>query len=405
MYMTIDTKEGFDLATLPPRTKVLRVLRSWIQEGRFHPGELLPSERVIARELGVARETVRAVVDQLTSEGLVGPAREKARRVVRGLATVPDDAALLGHTVAIVTETYMDDQHPWWRSPGYDSYIDTQAAALIGQAGLNALTVHPDRLRAGGPQYIAQHRPFGVLVTYNVADAEPGRQILEACRQHAIPVVAYGDAPALSEFDRVTSDHAAGAAQLTAWLVARGHRRIARFVGDIDETAGAPTWVRRRREGYEQAMAAAGLQALPGIQTMPFTLEIEEAVDHDPAAYAHLTRAYAGYLLEHLNAPEPVTAFLAINDRIAYRLNGALRLLGKTPGRDVLVVGYDGSWRDNSERQWEPTPPAATVDKQNREIARELVQLLLDRAAGRVPSAPQRRACPPKLVEVDVPST
>ncbi|HEV7298436.1 MAG TPA: GntR family transcriptional regulator [Tepidisphaeraceae bacterium] len=399
--MVTEASDNISLALLPPRTKVARLLRSWITEGRFGPGELLPSERVLARELGVARETVRAVVDQLTTEGMVGPAREKARRVVRGPAPVASDGALLAHTVAIVTDTYMDDEHPWWRSSGYDTFIDTEAAALIGRAGLNALTVHPDRLRAGGPQYIAQHRPFGVLLTYNVADTVPGRQILVSCRQHGIPVVAYGDAPALDEFDRVTSDHADGAAQLADWLIARGHRRIARFMSDIDETAAPQTWVRRRREGYERAMAAAGLEALPGIRTMPFPLEIEESVDHDPAAYAHLTRAYAGYLLEHLNAPEPVTAFLAINDRVAYRLNGALRLLGKTPGRDVMVVGYDGSWRDNSERQWEPVPPAATVDKQNREIARELVQLLLDRSAGKAPSAPQQRTCPPKLVEID----
>jgi DNA-binding LacI/PurR family transcriptional regulator len=46
----------------------------------------------------------------------------------------------------------------------------------------------------------------------------------------------------------------------------------------------------------------------------------------------------------------------------------------------------------------EPTPPAATIDKQNALQGRRLVELLLARIAGKVDSAPQHWLVAPKLI-------
>jgi DNA-binding LacI/PurR family transcriptional regulator len=79
----------------------------------------------------------------------------------------------------------------------------------------------------------------------------------------------------------------------------------------------------------------------------------------------------------------------------------AIRNFGKEPNRDVWLGGYDNYWSDCWEHEYDPTAPAATVDRQNPALGQELVTLLLDRLQGRTPLGPQRRAVKPKLVVTD----
>lgn len=57
-------------AQLPSR-RVAELLRAAISSGDLAPGDKLPSERVLATEHGVARNTAREAVRQLSEEGLV----------------------------------------------------------------------------------------------------------------------------------------------------------------------------------------------------------------------------------------------------------------------------------------------------------------------------------------------
>ena len=52
-------------------TDALRQILERIESGRLAEGDLLPSERILATQMGVSRPTVRAVLEQLTSAGLV----------------------------------------------------------------------------------------------------------------------------------------------------------------------------------------------------------------------------------------------------------------------------------------------------------------------------------------------
>jgi DNA-binding LacI/PurR family transcriptional regulator len=86
------------------------------------------------------------------------------------------------------------------------------------------------------------------------------------------------------------------------------------------------------------------------------------------------------------------------SDREVFITAAACRLFGVEPGRDLVIVGYDNYWRRCMERQYEPYIPAATVDKHNEKMGGELVRLLLDRVADRLPPEPQTRVIPPQLV-------
>lgn len=60
--------------SIPPlRTtdKVFRTLRGWILSGRFKPGESLPSQEDLARQLQVSRDTLREAIFRLSALGLV----------------------------------------------------------------------------------------------------------------------------------------------------------------------------------------------------------------------------------------------------------------------------------------------------------------------------------------------
>jgi GntR family transcriptional regulator/MocR family aminotransferase len=72
--------------------QVYRELARLILSGRLAPGSRLPSSRELARELGVARNTVLSALDQLASEGYVEGRRGAGTFVV---ADLPDKAPLL----------------------------------------------------------------------------------------------------------------------------------------------------------------------------------------------------------------------------------------------------------------------------------------------------------------------
>jgi DNA-binding LacI/PurR family transcriptional regulator len=212
-----------------------------------------------------------------------------------------------------------------------------------------------------------------------------------------IPVVAYGDSPDLADFDRVLPDHEGGTYDLTTWLISQGRKRIVNLTGNANDYY----WYHNRVRGYERAMRDAGLP--------PLSPELFTSLDsvlpplHGPLLTPWVKfdierHQLAGHLAPLLTGSEPVDAIMLVNDGQVSVAAAALRLLGKEPGRDVLLVGYDNIWADCPERQWESAGPAATVDKCNSQIGQELVRLLVERVEGKLPIGPQRRIVPSRLV-------
>src|SRR5690242_12836098 len=58
-----------DLAGRRTRAGLEQALRAAVREGRLAPGTRLPSSRVLARDLGLARNTVADAYGQLVAEG------------------------------------------------------------------------------------------------------------------------------------------------------------------------------------------------------------------------------------------------------------------------------------------------------------------------------------------------
>jgi GntR family transcriptional repressor for pyruvate dehydrogenase complex len=69
----------FKPVTLPPSPRIsdaiAHQLEHLIAEGRLSPGEGLPSERELARQIGVSRPSLREALSKLRSRGFIEPAR------------------------------------------------------------------------------------------------------------------------------------------------------------------------------------------------------------------------------------------------------------------------------------------------------------------------------------------
>jgi len=187
------------------------------------------------------------------------------------------------------------------------------------------------------------------------------------------PVVLIGEVQQ-DLVDSVSVDSVAAAREMTAALIARGHRRIVALGtvrADFDTASS-----RSRTEGYRQALAAAGLAHDPALEVgVPWT----------PGDAAAAVRAH---LAQH-GAPDAIFAF---TDSMALGALSELWRAGLAVPGDVAVAGFD----DVVEGRF-ASPPLSTVSFDRRAFAATALELLerriLDRDAPR-----ERRVVPHTLV-------
>lgn len=73
----------------PIYLQIAGYLREEIRSGRLRPGQVVPSERTLTQEFGVARETARKAHQLLRAEGLIERSRGQAL-TVRELTEIQD---------------------------------------------------------------------------------------------------------------------------------------------------------------------------------------------------------------------------------------------------------------------------------------------------------------------------
>ncbi|MCD7097347.1 LacI family DNA-binding transcriptional regulator [Stenotrophomonas sp. MMGLT7] len=177
--------------------------------------------------------------------------------------------------------------------------------------------------------------------------------------QLEFPMVLLDRAGAGGRYDSVVLDNAAAAAELVAGLAAQGLVRIGGLFGNTSSTA------LERRDGYLQAMQAAGL-----------------APDYREVAPG--AEAAAEAVAAWLAGPSRPQALVASNSLLLAGALQAVRAAGLRIPQDLALAGFD------NERWTELVEPGITVIEQPVEdMGREAMELLLARL--RSPQQPVRK--------------
>lgn len=180
------------------------------------------------------------------------------------------------------------------------------------------------------------------------------------------PIVFIDREPSVLLGDTVVSDHHVGAWRATRHLLQHGHRRIA-LLADRQEISSA----RMRREGYERALAEAGVEIDPSL------------------VRTDLPNEQAGRMAAHemLSGPQPPTAIFASQNELAIGTMRALRYL-ELDGKVALVSFDDVPYADLF-----PIPLTA-ITQDPRQIGEIAATRLIGRIAGDITGEPERIVVP-----------
>jgi LacI family transcriptional regulator len=219
---------------------------------------------------------------------------------------------------------------------------------------------------------LIEHGPAGIILS--PAEGSDGDRVLAAVGLHT-PLLVFNreldDADGKPRWETLEMDNPTGARLATEHLIGLGHRRIAFFGGHRDSSS-----CHQRRQGYAQAMHAAGLEVDPGwlVESAPTRLEAARQT---------------GALFSRDPAP---TAAVCYNDAVALGLMLGLTSRGRRPGEDFAVTGFD----DIAEASVS-VPPLTTIAVDPRGRGRQAATLLLARIH-QAEATPTRIIAPVQLV-------
>lgn len=319
----------------------------------------------IARACGVSRATVSLVLRgsdlvHANTRALV-EAEMKRQGYVRNRAA----ANLRQGTSSSVALVVNDLSNPYFAefAAGVDEALGAVGCVtLLGSTGESVARQHAVL------GLLMEHMPAGIILS--PAHGSDGASLVRTVGSQ-IPVLVFNRELAGTNWDYLAMDNRNGARIETEYLLSLGHRRIAFFGGHMGSSS-----CRQRRQGYLDALAAAGITPEPQwmIETAPTRLE---------------AAAQAGALFVRDPAP---TAAVAYNDAVALGLMMGLAARGRRPGHDFAVVGFD----DIPEASVS-APPLTTIATDPRARGRQAAQLILDRAKN-LDAAPVVTVAPVRLV-------
>jgi DNA-binding LacI/PurR family transcriptional regulator len=193
------------------------------------------------------------------------------------------------------------------------------SAAQEHYATVHLCTVHPDQVArmtdsAEWPPVLREGFVEG-LILHAEFPADVVKSLLR--RFAMVSVIHRLDGP----IDCIDHDDQAGARQLVAHLVSRGHRRIG-FIG----ASCHPEQSRQRQTGYIAGLLEAGL---------PFDERMVFCSDSD------LTQSDARSAEMVAAVRTGVTAFVCAHDDLGYRFGSLLLQAGLRVSRDVSLCGFD----------------------------------------------------------------
>ncbi len=357
-------------------------------------GSQFPAERDLSKKLGVSFSSVHRAVVELEKELFIIKKSPRIRIIAEDSVSAAVKSDSLKNTIIFVSPKYREDLPMYFKRPGWGYYNYIALLVAIQNKGFSAMMMTPEIFNSEIDMHL-RNRPFGVVFSEN-SGLPPPPETCSKLFNAGIPFVAYGDFPGI---DRVTCDHSSGTYELAKYLISRGSRRIALYIQE-DHRNGY--WIKDRLDGLKKATSEEGLDYLEPIYELPLkgvTGRNEEEYFKARAAFS------AGCLAPALLGSNPPDTLMLLSDWIVPQISTACEVLGKKPGTDILIAGYDNFYDETPDFRLNPALPVATVEKFLAESGRKMAEILFARAEGKLPPEPKRIMITPKVIPIEVKSS
>lgn len=221
-------------------------------------------------------------------------------------------------------------------------------AAMESSIGLTFWTIPAGWREMDLYKRLVNSRQIDGLILFALRENDPRIAFLQ---EQAFPFVTFGRLDPQESMNWVDVDSAYGIELAVRHLIELGHQRIG-YLSPPHEQYLA----RQRREGFVRGMDAANLALDPQL------------------TYEGDFSEKSGQLGTHyfLDQPQPPTAIVCNNDRMAFGAMRAIQARGLVVGRDVSVIGFD----DIPLARYSH-PPLTTLSQPIQEIGKALFNLLL----------------------------
>ena len=294
------------------------------------PASTKPTINDIARLAGVSKKTVSRVINR--SPLLNAETREKVEKVIRDTAYVPNPQAralALGRNflIALIHDNPNSQMILNMQQGILEALRNTDFELVVRPVDRGSATMLDD-VRS----FLVRQRMFGVVLLPPISEND---QLARLCDEVGCRYVRMGSAVLDDPEHMVASNDRDAVIEAMRYLIAQGHRRIGLVAGPNGFRSA-----RERREGFEFALAEAGL-SLPRSLVADGQYTFESGI----AATQGL-----------LDVSPPPTAIFSCNDEMAAGVLYAARVRGISVPDELSIIGFDDT--PIAARVW---PPLTTV--------------------------------------------
>ena len=327
--------------------RVASILADRIRSGIYRNGDLFPTERILAADLGVHRRSVRTAIDHLVREHLISH-RPNCRPTVdwsapqtphcseRSLLAEGEDATQQGVQSSRISTSNLIALIMWHGGGPLEHAGTSQQRIFWGmnqslmKAGYHAVfldlgdVLRPEtEIAAQEAEHLRYIRDqhFGGALFYPYAYRHNQELIEEVSR--SVPLVLLDRNISGVDVDFVGVKNREAMLEVTQHLIAQGHRRIA-YITRYEPIQP----VQDRIQGYLDAMRS---ENAPDMTEMILTV----SADRDDRAWAVVDAVF------RLPEGKRPTAAVCVSDYLAVNLAERLEYLGLSVPHEVALTGFD----------------------------------------------------------------
>ncbi len=348
----------------PLYRQVANDIRAAIRNGRYQPGDSIPTEPALGAMYGVSIGTIRQSVNILINEGML--AREQGRGTfVHSVVSPVTSGKTLHARIGLLMPLGNDSMFAQLASG-----VEEQAF-LAGHQVILSDTRNDHDLELRKLKLLLDHGMDGVI--WMIADTGPCRYAHRLLKEADIPTVLVDRTNEEIDYDFVASDNITAMRQVVEHLVAQKRKHLA-FIAERDHVSS----MQERKEGFLSGLHDCGLDADPKAILI---------------SHAHSYENGRRCMLRLLRSGRSVDAVCCGQLDTAIGVYDVLEEKGIDIPGEIALVAFDDRPQSSLTHL-----SLSTVRQNIREVGRRAMELLSARITGKEIGPPRIVRVPTELV-------